>query len=246
MRAVAFYRYPHPMVPKKWVYTGQTVDPARRDITHRLGRDGFGRRFKRLFPGIKLPEMEVGWHEPVTDRLKAKLIETEGMFRFHTWRGYPGGMNLTLPGLVDYESLGKLGGSISGHITGLAQGKKNVETGHIVRLGRSQGRKNVDTGLLARVAPLGGHIGGHISGRMNVERGHLASLRTPEHQREAAHQAGLKTVALGIGIHAPGVAAKGGKTTGPTNGHKLGKSGIGNCLRWNVRRGKPCTCGHHS
>jgi hypothetical protein len=83
---------------------------------------------------------------------------------------------------------------------------------------------------------------------MNVESGHLASLRTHEHQ-VAAGRANAKNM------------SKVGKSWGRINGQKNVESGhlaklrtpehqseagkVVACLRWNIRRSKPCTCGHH-
>jgi len=99
------YRYPHPTTSGQWLYTGQG---AGRDSVHRAGRSSFGRRFKKQFPNIPLPE-PIRWRVLVSNHLEANEAETVAMFQYHTWRGYEGGMNLTLPGSADYKALGCLG-----------------------------------------------------------------------------------------------------------------------------------------
>lgn len=272
MKVVSLYRYPHPVLPDRWLYVGQGAD---RDKRHRSGKSSFGRRFKKLFPDALLPE-PVRWIEPAADHLEANEAETVAMFRFRTWRGYPSGMNLTFPGSKNYVSMGciagqagshedkvkagRAGGLISGKITRegklgvfrltLKQMKENghrggTTSGNIHKIngtgicgltleqrsengrkgGSITGRMLKERGLgifgLTREqhksnSRLGGKKGGTISGRMNAENGHLAKLRTPEHQLKAARLGGLI----------------GGKVVC--------------CLRWNIRRGKPCTCGKHS
>ena len=88
------YRYPHPIIPGKWLYVGQG---AKRDAAHRAGKTSFGRRFKRLFPGTSLPK-PIRWEEPAKSQAEVNEAEIVSMFRYHSWYGYPGGMNLTLPG----------------------------------------------------------------------------------------------------------------------------------------------------
>jgi hypothetical protein len=117
-KLIYFYRYPHPTISNQYIYVGQTKYPKIRDKSHRLGNEHFGRRFTQRFPEVSLPPMDIGWHNPVEDPLEAKLIEIEGIFKFHTWRGYPNGMNVTLPGLEDYDNMGRVGGAIGGIIAG--------------------------------------------------------------------------------------------------------------------------------
>ena len=107
---------------------------------------------------------------------------------------------------------------------------------------------------------IGGKIGGKRTqelhpeiyreiGKKNVESGHLARLRTPEHQRAAGKIGGK----IGGAKHvASGHISRLGKVQGPKSGKIAVESGqiftlvnIGNCLRWNIRRGKPCFCGRH-
>jgi hypothetical protein len=86
-----------------------------------------------------------------------------------------------------------------------------------------------ERGRLGGIA--GGRNGGLISGRKSVENGHLASLRTPEHQREAGR--------------------RGGRVGGPIGGtkgrheDKVRAGRIAMCKRWSINRGKSCVCGVH-
>jgi hypothetical protein len=119
-----------------------------------------------------------------------------------------------------------------GKINGAIQGKRNVESGRIYTIGTLEGRRKagrlaVESGHLASIrshesSSRGGKTGGKIQGKINVESGHLARI-----QMVGALAGAKRNVELGLGL-------------------KLGKSGIGNCFRWNIRRNKSCTCGHHS
>jgi hypothetical protein len=109
---IDIYRYPHPHIPGIWIYTGQSINVPRRDKNHRAGREGFGRRFKKYFPGVSLPQPEVCSLD-VKDYIEANEEETIAMFCNRTWHGQ-GGMNLTLPGSSDYLTISKLGAAMGG------------------------------------------------------------------------------------------------------------------------------------
>ena len=87
------YRYPHPYDATKFIYCGQG---EKRHNVHRSGVSSFGRRFKKLFPGIELPQ-PIREVVDVQDQLELNELETIWMFRYHTWRGL-GGMNIVFPG----------------------------------------------------------------------------------------------------------------------------------------------------
>jgi hypothetical protein len=291
------YRYPHPCDQTKFIYCGQG---AKRDAKHRYGRSSFGRRFKKLFPDVDLPQ-PIREQVEVSGQLELNELETIWMFRFHTWRGYPDGMNLTLPGSDDYKAMANLGASlggksqsreakvIGGRIQGSIQGRKNVESGQIQSLGRIYGRIEVKSGLLERIrtpehqskaaAEAGrkalesgqiqalGRKQGLISGRKAVESGHLSRIQSAggcAGGRKAVESGqiitlgrvqGRKNVESGhlTKILTPEVRSRGGRTSGRkavesgqlASIQKLG-SVIGLCMRWNIRRGKPCTCRKHS
>jgi hypothetical protein len=91
----------------------------------------------------------------------------------------------------------------------------------------------VQTGQLLRVASLGGKIGGKIAGKIAVETGQLKSV---------AHLGGKVSGSL-TGDKAPWK-----KITGKLLGDRNAKSGLlikALCQRWNINRGKICTCGDH-
>jgi len=115
----------------------------------------------------------------VQNQLELNELETIWMFRFHTWRGYPGGMNLMLAGSQDYKNLGRISGRKAvenGHLARVrsVSGRKARESGHLARIasrgGRTQGRKNAENGHLASIASKGGRLGGRIT---NHERWHI-------------------------------------------------------------------------
>ena len=201
------YVYPHPHEPGKYLYVGQENKEGKRDKDHRAGRTSFSRRFKRDFPGVDLPR-PIRRQVSAPDSLTLNEEETIDMFRYHTWRGYLGGMNLIFPGSIDYEHLGRTYGHIGGHIA--------VERGHIQALGRSG---------------VGGRIGGPIQGRKHAENKTGVCGRTPEQISEHAYMGGC---------------ISGRKAVESGQIQALGRSGITNCLRWNIRRGKSCVCGKHS
>ena len=80
-----------------------------------------------------------------------------------------------------------------------------------------------------------GKIGGKIGGKVSVESGHWARLL----------KLGLGGKIGGKRAHErhPNLMSEIGEVGGKVGG-KIG-SKITNCLRWNIRRGKLCTCGRH-
>lgn len=108
------YVYPHPFEPGKYLYVGQG---PKRDSQHRRGKSSFGRRFYKAFLGVQLPEPK-RWTVEVKDGFELNEEETIAMFRYHTWRGYDGGMNVTFPGSDDYKNWARIAGQM------------NVESGH--------------------------------------------------------------------------------------------------------------------
>jgi len=156
------YRYSHPFDTSRFIYVGQETNLKKsRDRKHREGVSSFGRRFKKLFPGVELPK-PIRRKFEVNNHIELNELETIWMFRFHTWRGYEGGMNLTLPGSKNYKELAKLGGllggrerirlhgnpatpvssSKGGRKQGPIQGARNILSGHIQELGRTNAKKN--------------------------------------------------------------------------------------------------------
>ena len=159
----------------------------------------------------------------------------------------------------------KKGGQIQGPI----QGRKNVESGHAQALGTKygciSGRKSVENGRLAALRKKNAESGAlQAAGRKAVESGRLARLRTPEHQRNAGIAAGKKSVesgqiqALGLEwgrkavesgqlarLRTPEHQRAAGLKAAQIPGHMTSINKMANCVRWNVRRGKPCICGRH-
>jgi hypothetical protein len=222
------YRYPHPYDPARFVYVGQGPN---RDKNHRSGKLDFGLRFKNRFPDVELPQ-PIKEQIEVSSQLELNEEETIWMFRYHTWRGYPDGMNLTFPGSHDYKVMGVLGGSAYrkfGHpgnknahlnLTFEARSKGAKRRNEIyaefaVEIGRRSGQKNVESGHIQAL--------GRKQGRKLVETGVLASYRTPEHQAEAC------------------------RARNAIHGNPQTKEGSlkGACGFWNIKRNKPCTCGMH-
>ena len=153
-----------------------------------------------------------------------------------------GDKNVTNGHLASIQSMaGKIGGSISG--------AKHRESGHIIALGHKFGPicgpenlKKMTAEQRQKAGSKGGSISGPINikkiskeamlrgarkvGQQSVENGRLASYRTPEHQSEAGKRGGrVKSEAKLAACRA--------------------NFKIASCLRYNIRRGKPCTCGKH-
>jgi hypothetical protein len=213
------YRYPHPHDATKFIYSGQG---SKRDGDHRSGRSSFGRRFKREFPGTELPQ-PIRETVEVKDQLELNELETISMFRYHTWYGYDGGMNLTLPGSSDYKSLGVVGNREGKRKSGL----RAFKTGQLASAGlqtRFSPGRQMSEQEKERVTRLILSAGEKTRFKLGVKHS--------EEMREKRSKA-LKSVVYSVERKANLVrtAYKGGRIT--------------NCLRWNIRRGKACTCGKH-
>lgn len=250
------YRYSHPHDPTRFIYVGQG---PRRDRQHRSGQGSFGRRFKKLFPDDILPE-PIKEQIEVSNQLELNEEETIWMFRYHTWRGYPDGMNLVIPGSQDYKEVGRIQGLINaknktgvcgrsfekmsedGRLGGLVGGKKNVESGHIRNVGLNQGKKNVESGFLDSIRTHDGSVkGGRTQSRIMVENGDWERIKNLPQSIEArsmnGKNQGRKNVESGLWA------------SFQTSEHKARAGAIAGrincCMRWNIKRGKPCTCGKH-
>ena len=120
------YRYPHPHVAGKYLYVGQG---SKRDHEHRIGRSSFGRRFYKQFPDTEMPRPE-HWVVFISSQQELNEEEIIAMFENHTWCGYEGGMNLSIPGSVDYSIMG-----IAGHRSIPADVRSNISRKRAVTLG---------------------------------------------------------------------------------------------------------------
>lgn len=232
MRGIYFYRYRHPVDHQIFIYVGQAKNPARRDVVHRSGKEGFGRRYKRKFGGISLPPMDVGWHEPVMDELEAKVIEAEGMFRFHTWHcpRWQNGMNEVLPGKASYAEMGIVGAGNQPREVKVQNGKTlwedNVRSGRVNAM-RSKGGKAAIALMSHEDHVRGGRLGGKAMSK--EDRLRVTSL--------AGRNKPMDTRVRDARI--------GGQTTAKIPGHMVKASFIGQCVRYHIKRGLPCICGHH-
>ena len=231
----ALYRYPHPEDPTRFIYVGQVWDTNRlqiRNEEHQSGLRGFGFRFKKKYPNVNLPSPICEFVE-VFDQLELNELETIWMFRFHTWRGYPDGENLTLPGAIDYKDIAYLGGVVSGRLF--------VESGNASIFGKKWGQRSVENGQLARMrTPEHQREAASARGRKNVQTGHIQALGREYGRKNKesgfiqnlGHTQGLINKEKGLGIFAPGYDRD-------TGGR------VSRCLRWRIRRGKTCICGKH-
>lgn len=179
------YRYPHPYDANKFIYCGQGSE---RDGEHRSGRSSFGRRFRRRFPGVELPQ-PIREQVEIASQFELNELETMWFFIYHTWWGYEGGMNLTVPGSSDYKNMSRIGAPLGGRIGGPIAGRKAVESGQIQALGRAVGRAAVESGRLASYRT--------PEHQRSAIAALLAFTQNPEHQRNAARAAGKKNVESG-------------------------------------------------
>jgi hypothetical protein len=228
-----FYRYPHPFIPEKWLYVGQTKYPELRDKQHRREKTAFGRKFRKLFPDTVLPFPSQWVVLDIANQEDANRIETVAIFHYHTWWG-EGGMNKALPGHQDYQKAGCIGGYLVPMEDRVRGGRIGIRTlsPEQRKLGSrnggiTQGRKNVENvGFLSRAGKVGGRVG----------------------NREGKKLSGLAAVKRGDGMHSPEIRKRNGKTQGKINadnGHLNKISKKARCQRWDINRGKPCVCGQH-
>jgi hypothetical protein len=241
------YRYPHPLDATRFIYCGQGHD---RDKKHRFGSSSFGRRFKRDFPNIELPQ-PVRETVEVYDQFELNELETIWMFRYHTWRGYEGGMNITIPGAADYKNMIALRSRESLSAAGKLGGRKAVESGQLRDAARKAGEWSVKSGHQRKISFLGGRAAaasGHtaamgrkhgvVQGLRNVASGHLTRINELPQTKVAKLATGRANFENKIGIFARTAeqrledCRKGGRTI--------------MCFRYNVRRDKPCVCGSHA
>jgi hypothetical protein len=166
-----------------------------------LGKSSFGRRFKRLFPDTPFPQ-PVRWEEPANNHLDANLAETVAMFKYHTWYGYPGGMNLTLPGSTDYRDISLIANRVHeangtalwgltkeqrAEASRLSQCTQKAKRLGIFRLTKDQLSKN---------GKKGGTTGGPVQGRRNADNGHLAKIRQLATKSRLAEPLGFRAAIL--------------------------------------------------
>jgi hypothetical protein len=70
----------------------------------------------------------------------------------------------------------KLNAKAGGKIGGKIGGKKNVESGHMSRIGKISGKNSVESGQFKRFCSAGGKTQGKIQGKKNVESGHMSRI----------------------------------------------------------------------
>lgn len=198
------YRYPHPHDPTRFIYVGQ--GPAR-DRVHRSGRSSFGRRFKEVFPGEILPQ-PIREQVEVFSQIELNEEETIHIFKFHTWKGYTDGMNLTFPGLQDYKEIGSyqsreakvlanrslprearvLGGKRVHELYPESRREIGYKTGNIL-LETKRGIFGMTKEAKLKASSNGGKIGG----RVTAQRGHLERIKTEESLKKGQRMGGDKS-----------------------------------------------------
>jgi hypothetical protein len=187
------YRYPHPHDASRFIYVGQG---PKRDKDHRAGRSSFGRRFKRDFPDIELPQ-PVREVIEVSGQLELNELETIWMFQFHTWHGYEDGMNKVIPG-------GQFGAAlIGGFATNATTNGRKGNGGRTGAGARACFEKGVGIhGRSLKQRAEDASKGGKVGGAINVRSGHLSRI-----QKSAAplggRVAGRLTAERGTGCHRP-------------------------------------------
>jgi hypothetical protein len=225
---VTLYRYQDPTDLSKTLYVGQG---AKRDRVHRAERSSFGRRFRRRFPGQKLPQ-PIRWTVEVANQLELNELETIAMFQYRSWHGY-GGMNLGLPGSTDYPTLnsaiphedrvrnGRIGGLKGGLVSG-----RNARENHTGICGMTPQQRREAGRRSHALHPDLAIAWGRKLGRKAATNGQLAIARSkinPEKLRAAARANARKRV---------------------ESGRWAEIAGLGLHYRWHIKRGvsKPETC----
>ena len=137
---------------------------------------------------------------------------------------------------------------------GLLGGLAALRSGQIQELGRTQGRRNAESGVLARARTpehqrKGGRLGGGarmlaLTPEQRIEIATKASHSIPVEQRA------LNSGKSWIGMTPEQRSARSRKgslaaLTASTPGQRSRNGRTGSCSHWNIRRGKPCTCGQH-
>ena len=242
------YRYPHPNDPNKFIYVGQGPN---RDKDHRTAQSSFGRRFKRKFPNTELSK-PIKEQIEISNYLELNEEEIIWMFRYHTWSGYPDGMNLTFPGPLDYKRMGKLGGQAavdSGQIRELAK------SGIGGRIGvRNQSREAKVAAALRSIelygppgTPEGSRKGGfrvhELHPEQAVQNGYKAGNKIKKLYPKQFAEMSRKAHELHPDLNIRAGLVGGNKNVETGWIQRLAKRT--NCLRWNIRRGKLCICGEH-
>lgn len=161
-----------------------------------------------MFPDRELPQpIREGF--TVQDQFELNELETVWMFRFHTWRGYEGGMNMTLPGSTDYRNIAAIGGQIA------------AESGQIQKLASTYGTENAANArkyLTSEILKANGRLVAKryssVNGIQSVESGCLAKARSKLTTEEMSAN-GRKTKERQLGIFAPEFdKSKGGRIGG--------------------------------
>ena len=184
------YRYPHPTEPGKFLYVGQGL---KRDSIHRRGATSFGRRFKKLFPDIELPQPTREIVE-VENQLELNELETIWMFQYHTWHGYEGGMNLRFPEDFDYREAM----TVEEHRANGLNAVKNGTGIHSSEYDRSKGGKVTKKRRSGIFSPDYDRTkGGRAAAVVNVASGQLDKARNSP-KRIAALLTASKEKRLGI------------------------------------------------
>jgi hypothetical protein len=232
MKTVHLYRYPHPVVPDRFIYVGQG---SKRDKEHRAARTPFGRRYKKTFPETDLT-YPIRWEEPASNQLEANICEEAAISRFCTWRK-KGGMNWTSPRSDDYQNMGRLGGSVTRDrkvgIYGLTPEQRS-------EIGRKMGCicKETKMGIFS------------LTQEQRIDNARRAGIFSAQKRgyKDCAQRARI----LGIkNARNSGFLSGISRLVSHDNRVRVGQIGglkgsnITNCLRWNIRRGKPCACGKH-
>ncbi len=203
MKTGYIYGY-YDAMTQAWVYVGQSVNLTLRHKRHL--QDLHSRFDRELKHRNGTPDAFVGpvvletITAPKAEYPQATAFqETMWMFHLHTYyRAYERGFNLCIPLSVDYENLGRLGGSIAVHL---------IPRAAKIRGGQRSGRKAVESGQLDNMRKLpqtkeAHRRNGKALGREAVDSGRLARLRTVEHQVIAASAAGRCAVENQKGIFA--------------------------------------------
>ncbi len=220
---------------------------------------------KRFGPGVELHLIReiphpVGYSDSDFN-FYLKACEAMDIARGRTYMA-DGGLNKVSPliqalghPMLEIE-MGKIGGRTSG--------RKAVETGRLAKMRelpqtkvaqQKVGRQHIESGHLARIRELpqakdARRRFAQNLGRKAVESGQLARVRelpqTKAAQRDAGRKNGHNNIGTGllVRLQTSGKCTEGGRRGGRRNAEN-GNLVTALCKRWNINRGKACTCGKH-
>ena len=154
----------------------------------------------------------------VENQQELNELETIQMFQYHTWRGYRGGMNLTLPGSIDYKNVGilqpiesrrKIGQKLKEQNRGLFGLTEKQKKEVVIKGGKTTGAINLASGRWAVVSQLCNRVvAAKKAGAIARDTGQINRIQSKDASRRGGITQGNKAVESGqwdeikgLGLH---------------------------------------------